>query len=117
MTSQIPAQPAPFAPLPGAWNVMPNPRTVRAQDITWFNTRGGQIIKTSYNKCNSQMSTQAQNWNRPVVLQNRPFWTQPVPTFDLYGLSSSCEQELNRCQCDGCKKSNCFLYQRRHQQA
>lgn len=111
MTSQVPSQPAPFAPLKPSQVVLPNPRTVRAQDLTWFNTRAGEIIKTDYNSCNRTIGNSISSWNRPPVPPNQPFWTCPYPRFDLYGLASTCPCELNRCKCSKChQKTRCALY-------
>ena len=46
MTERAPMMPAPFQGLPSNVAVLPNPRTVRATDMTWFNTSGSKIIKT-----------------------------------------------------------------------
>ncbi len=44
-------QPADFTPIqPNSQNIYPNPRTVRAQDLSWYNTRGGYIVNTIYDK-------------------------------------------------------------------
>jgi hypothetical protein len=111
MTSQIPAQPAPFAPIHPLKVTTPNPRTVRAQDLTWFNTRAGEIIRTNYDTCTGQMSGNKSPWNRPPVPPNQPFWTCPYPRFDMYGLAATCPCELNRCGCSKCyQKKRCALY-------
>lgn len=111
MTSQAPQQPAPFAPLHPSAVGKPNPRTVRAQDLTWYNSRAGNIVKTSYNKCSGKIISDNYPWNRPPVPKNQPFWTCPIPRFDLYGLAPTCPCELNRCKCSSCRqKHRCALY-------
>jgi hypothetical protein len=111
MTYQAPLQPAPFRALHPQQVAMPNPRTVRAEDLSWFNTRGGEIIQTNYNTCTGQMNAQRYPWNRAPCPKNFPFWTCPIPRFDLYGLAGTCPCELNRCGCSNCyQKKRCALY-------
>lgn len=110
MTSQVPYEPAPFSPV-SERNNQPDPRTVRATDLTWYNTRGGNIVTTSFNKCNGKTTSSTMPWNRPPVPENQPFWTCPFPRFDLYGLAKDCPCELNRCKCSPCKDTGrCKLY-------
>jgi hypothetical protein len=111
MTSQIPSQPSPFSPLQPSKVVLPNPRTVRAQDLTWFNTRGGEIFKTTYNKCTGKISTSNSPWGRPPVPPHQPFWTCPYPHFDLYGVAETCPCLLNRGGCSKCyQRERCALF-------
>lgn len=110
MTSIIPEQPAPFAPLPRANVQIPNPRTVRADDFTWYNSRAGDIIKTSYNKCTDTITSKKYPWNRIPSLPNEP-WPCQVPRFSLYGLVGTCPCQLNRCKCNSCQdKHRCALF-------
>jgi hypothetical protein len=110
MTSQAPDQPAPFAPLKANKVQLPNPRTVRAQDLTWYNTRAGNIIKTSYNKCNGKVENHYSPWNRPPVPPNDVIWPCDVPLFDLYGVGNECPCELNRCRPSNCNQKRCPIY-------
>jgi hypothetical protein len=104
------SQPAPFQSIPSGKVVLPNPRTVRSQDLTWFNTRGGEIITTNYNKCDGKIKNRKTPWNRSLSPPNIPFWTCPVPRFDLYGLSN-CPCQLNRCGCSDCaSRPRCALF-------
>ena len=87
MTSQLPDQPANFAPLPRSSNVLPNPRTVRAQDLSWYNTRGGYIVNTKYDKCTGNVSHKKYQWNLLPPLPKTPFTSfTPVSNFDLFGV-------------------------------
>jgi hypothetical protein len=90
-------QPADFTPIPpNSQNIYPNPRTVRAQDLSWFNSRGGFIVKTSYDKCNQQIKQTKSEWNRLPPLPKTPFTAfVPVSNYDLYGVH--CKQQ-NKCQ-------------------
>lgn len=100
--------------------VKPNPRTVRATDFTWFNTCGSNIIKTDYNKCTGDIKKHQFPWGQIEESQNVPFNLEPwgekknsgkcdmFSRFDLYGLSSKCSCNFNRCGCD--KKPECPLF-------
>ena len=41
--------PAPFEYVPCEKKVLPDPRTVRSSDLTWFNTCGNNIVRSDYN--------------------------------------------------------------------
>ena len=78
MTERSPMMPAPFNSnqnkhIQNAQNVLPNPRTVRASDMTWFNTSGANIIKTDYNKCTGDIKKHQFPWGKTTDMQNAPF--------------------------------------------
>jgi hypothetical protein len=111
MTERSPAMPCPLN-IGGnnSLNVKPNPRTVRASDMTWFNTRGNKIIKTDYNTCNGNIDTHMFPWGILPEHTNIPFnlkaWGDNsnngkcdlFKRFDMYGLSSTC---TNKCSKSG----------------
>ena len=120
MSVQAPSMPAPFS---GGntntnQNVKPDPRTVRASDLTWFNTSGPNIVQSNYNKCTSDVNKHFYPWGLSMQIPDKPFNLQPVggksmpcnkcdliPRFDLYGLSSKCPCQLNRCGCSDKNKT------------
>ena len=119
MTERAPMMPAPFQSTPSSGNVMPNPRTVRATDMTWFNTSGANIIKTDYNKCTGNIESHQFPWGKLDDPKNTPFNLRPwggkgqcdlFQRFDLYGVSSKCSCELNRCGCSDPNKNRCPLF-------
>lgn len=119
MTERVPLMPSSFQKLSNNKEVLPNPRTVRATDMTWFNTSGNNIIKTDYNKCTGEITKHQYPWGNMTELNNIPFNLRPwggegqcnlFQRFDLYGLSSKCKCELNRCGCNDPKKNRCPLY-------
>ena len=88
----------------------PNPRTVRATDMTWFNTSGTQLIKTDYNKCSNKIESHMYPWGILSEPRHNPFNLQEWGTnnpdnqkcnlftrFDLYGLHTRSDTGLNRC--------------------
>ena len=77
MTERAPLMPESFQSVPANPNVMPNPRTVRATDMTWFNTSGSNIIKTDYNKCTGNITKHQYPWGRMTDLKNIPFNLRP----------------------------------------
>ena len=110
MTSLTPDEPAPFAPVPNYLQSAPNPRTVRADDLTWYNSRGGYIYKSSFDRCTGESRTTKDPYNRLVNPPNEPFLKGVVPRFDLYGIAKkTCQCELDRC-CQNNKHSTCALY-------
>lgn len=119
MTERSPLMPASFQSSPENLNIMPNPRTVRATDMTWFNTCGSNIIKTDYNKCTGDIKKHQYPWGKITDIKNIPFNLRPwggqgqcslFQRFDLYGLASKCSCELNRCGCNDPIKNRCPLY-------
>ena len=110
MTERSPAIPCPLN-IGGdnSSNVKLNPRTVRASDMTWFNTSGNQIIKTDYNTCNGNINTHMYPWGILPEPKNIPYnlraWGDNsnnngkcdlFKRFDMYGLSSTCVNKCNR---------------------
>jgi len=119
MTERVPIMPASFSSTTGTSNLQPNPRTVRATDMTWFNTCGSKIIKTDYNKCTGDIRTHQFPWGRMDDIKNVPFNLEPwggqgkcdlFQRFDLYGVSSKCRCELNRCGCKDPRLDRCPLF-------
>lgn len=119
MTERAPLMPASFQCNKKNPDVMPNPRTVRATDMTWFNTCGSKIIKTDYNKCTGNITTHQYPWGKMNDIKNIPFNLRPwggkgqcnlFQRFDMYGLASKCGCELNRCGCSDPRKERCPLY-------
>jgi len=123
MTERAPMMPAPFHGIPSSAAVLPNPRTVRATDMTWFNTCGEKIIKTDYNKCTGDIRSHEYPWGRTADPRNVPFNLRPwggntvgsgqcslFQRFNTYGLASKCGCALNRCGCSDPRRDRCPLY-------
>ena len=118
MTERVPSMPSPFLKLTKNINIAPNPRTVRASDMTWFNTCGSKIIKTDYNTCSGDIDNHMYPWGIMASPRNVPFNLKPwggqgkcdmFQRFDLYGVSSKCGCELNKCGCSDPRKNICPL--------
>ena len=119
MTERVPLMPSSFQKLSNDKEVLPNPRTVRATDMTWFNTSGNNIIKTDYNKCTGDIKKHQYPWGNMTKLNNIHFNLRPwggegqcnlFQNFNMSKLSSKCNCELNRCGCNDPKKNRCPLY-------
>lgn len=59
--------------------ILDNPRTIRATDFTWFNTRGGEIIQSDYNKCNQMVTRQSVSY-----VPSKPSHTVPYNCLPRY---------------------------------
>jgi hypothetical protein len=121
MTERTPEMPSSFKNFMPTkiLNQTPNPRTVRACDFSWFNTRGNTIIKTDYNKCQGNIDTHMYPWGILPEPKNTPFnlkeWGNNCQSngkcdlftrFDMYGLNSKCK-EISRCSS---KNTNSNMY-------
>jgi len=73
MTEKVPLMPAEFKYKPCLRPVLPDPRTVRASDMTWFNTCSDNIVRTDYNTCSHKETKTLYPFGRLNDPINKPF--------------------------------------------
>lgn len=103
MTERVPLMPSPFKYIPCKKKVLPDPRTVRACDLTWFNTCGDNLVYSNYNTCDSKKVKTLYPFGRLNDPIQKPF--------NLIG-NNSCDLFKNfRFKNKGCDKlnSNCLI--------
>lgn len=95
MTERSPAVPFQLDMYQNNIYTNPNPRTVRGSDMTWFNTRGNNIIKTDYNS--EKIESHMYPWGEIPEPKHTPFNLQGwgkngkcdlFTRFDLYGVKT-----------------------------
>tara|TARA_Y100001958_G_C20994074_1_gene380489 strand:+ start:78 stop:434 length:357 start_codon:yes stop_codon:yes gene_type:complete len=102
---RTPAMPGLFVTTEKTKYSSPNPRTVRASDLTWFNSRGTNIIRSTYDTCTSNLDRKNYKWGALSRSKHRNVSLHPSGGKGQCNLFHSFTTE--RQPCDNSRFANC----------